>query len=188
MPFPALSANWKSLPDTGQTICYDNDGNHISCPREGQTLYGQDAQYYGLPPSYTVKTINNETVVIDNNTGLTWMQAPPDIDGDGLVGEDDQFNGDDDLPWQDAVSYCSNLFFAGSTEWRLPTLFELLSIVDYERADPAINTDIFNSGRFGFWSATQKAGYSGAAWQVHFATGDADYLEKTYKRAIRCVH
>ena len=50
---PAFAANWNPLPDTGQTKCYDVAGAEIPCPAEGQPLYGQDAQYHGLVPSYT---------------------------------------------------------------------------------------------------------------------------------------
>ena len=36
--------------DTDQDVCYDNI-DEITCPTEGQALYGQDAQYSGNTPS-----------------------------------------------------------------------------------------------------------------------------------------
>ena len=42
------------IPDTGQTTCYDADGNVIdSCPLPGEDFYGQDAHYAINPPYYT---------------------------------------------------------------------------------------------------------------------------------------
>jgi hypothetical protein len=58
-------------PDTGQTKCYDTS-REISCPAPGGPFYGQDAQYAISPPSYEVKTIDGQEVVIDQYCdGLT---------------------------------------------------------------------------------------------------------------------
>lgn len=35
------------LVDTGQTACYDDDGNEIEFPGPGEAFYGQDAQFEG---------------------------------------------------------------------------------------------------------------------------------------------
>jgi hypothetical protein len=40
------------IVDTGQSYCYD-DGVSMPCPIEGESFYGQDAQYNGNAPSYT---------------------------------------------------------------------------------------------------------------------------------------
>jgi len=44
------------IPDTGQTKCYDADGNEIiPCPQLGEPFYGQDANYAPCNPhSYTM--------------------------------------------------------------------------------------------------------------------------------------
>lgn len=62
--------NFSIWPDTGQTLCYNNDGNVITCPVEGQPLHGQDAQYQGPARSYT--SMGGGTMVRDNVTGLIW--------------------------------------------------------------------------------------------------------------------
>ena len=41
----SISAIAGPVPDTGQTLCYDDIGNVITCPLPGQPFYGQDAQY-----------------------------------------------------------------------------------------------------------------------------------------------
>jgi len=57
-------------------------------------------------------------VILDNATGLTWMQA------DSQTGMD----------WQSALEYCETMDFSGETDWRLPNIKELQSIVDYTRS------------------------------------------------------
>ena len=43
--------------------------------------------------------------------------------------------------WQDALNSCKNLDFAGYTDWRLPNVRELLSLIDYGSHDPALPKD-----------------------------------------------
>ena len=66
--------------------------------------------------------------VQDKVTGLLWQKA---IDATTQK-----------LVWQDAKSYCAALPLAGHT-WRLPTRIELLSIVDFTRVGPAIDSKAF---------------------------------------------
>ena len=77
---------------------------------------------------------------------------------------------------------------AGHTDWRLPTEDELISLVDYSKSDPAINTSIFptESASY-FWSASAYAGYSGNAWDVNFYVGLAYYSYKSSSYQVRLV-
>jgi len=36
-----------AVVDTGQTKCYDDSGEQITCPAAGEAFYGQDAQFSG---------------------------------------------------------------------------------------------------------------------------------------------
>lgn len=163
---PGRAANWNPLPDTGQTKCYDAAGNEITCPAAGQPLHGQDAQYQGAAPSYS----DNGNTVTDNNTGLVWMKS------------------DDGTPrdWQGAVDYCNGLDYAGQTDWRLPTRFELKSLVDYGRTNPAINP-VFTCKSSYYWSATTSANYPAYTWVVGFYAGVVGWYGKTDSYYVRCV-
>ncbi len=77
--------------------------------------------------------------------------------------------------WANALTGTTT--FAGSSDWRLPTEDELLSLVDYSIAIPAINTNIFPNTPFAtssmfFWSSSPDAYDASQAWFVTF--GDAD--------------
>ncbi len=180
---PAVAANFNPLPDTGQTTCYDGDGNVIACPAEGQPLHGQDAQYHGPAPSYTD---NGNGTVTDNNTGLVWQKDTADTNNDGSITDDDYPSGDQ-LTWQEAIDYCNGLSFAGASDWRLPTKFELQSIVDYGRYTPTINP-VFSCQSFYYWSATTIIWAStDDAWGVDFEFGGTIWRTKTITFYVRCV-
>jgi hypothetical protein len=136
------------IVDTGQTACYDEDGPAITCPTEGQAFYGQDAQFDGNQPSYTLSA--DGLTVYDNVTGLTWTQSP-DLNGDGDI------NTDDKLTFAEAQAYPNTLNaqnYGGYSDWRLPTMKQLYSLMDFRGTDPSgpdtsgltpfIDTDYFD--------------------------------------------
>ena len=109
--------------DTGQVLCYD-DSNVIACPQEGETFYGQDAQYASAQPAYVD---NGDGTVTDLNTGLMWIQDP---------GEK--------MTYSDAIASAEDFSFAGYDDWRVPTIKELYSLVDFSGVDDAVSgTDPF---------------------------------------------
>ncbi|CAK8724559.1 DUF1566 domain-containing protein [Candidatus Electrothrix aarhusensis] len=171
------AANFNPLPDTGQTSCYDADGNEILCPAEGEPFYGQDAQYQGVAPSYTD---NGDGTVTDNNTGLMWQKDTSDIDNDNLISSDDT------VSWQDAVDYCAGITFAGASDWHLPTRFEISSIIDRTRTSPAINP-IFRAVLRFYWADSIYSSNTSNAWGAHFSRGHTYYTSKLQRYYVRCV-
>jgi hypothetical protein len=114
------------FPATGQTTCYSAAGGVIACPGTGQD---GDIQA-GATLSYTD---NGDGTITDNNTGLMWEKQ-----------SDDGSIHDQDNPyiWADAFDHIDMLnatAFAGYTDWRLPNIKELLSILNYEVSDPAVS-------------------------------------------------
>lgn len=130
--FSALSFADLTYPivDTAQDACYDNS-NEITPPAAGESFHGQDAQYAGNHPSYT--RIAGGLTVHDNVTGLTWTQSP-DLNGDGNIDASDK------LTFAQAQSYPDTLNaanFGGFNDWRLPTIKELYSLMDFRGKDPS---------------------------------------------------
>jgi len=123
-----ISASGGSFPvvDTGQTNCYD-DMAEIDCPVAGESFYGQDAQYSGNQPSYAD---NGDGTVTDNVTGLMWQQSP-DTDGDGDIDAADK------LSYDEAVAGASSQTTGGYSDWRLPTIKELYSLILFSGVDPS---------------------------------------------------
>jgi hypothetical protein len=166
---PIIGSTYDLVPDTGQSKCYD-DTREIPCPNLGDPFFGQDGNYQGSQPSYQLSA--DSLIVTDLNTGLMWQQA------------------DDGIPkdWASAISYCENLEFGGYADWRLPSLQELISIVDYGRFYWSINP-IFSISNSSYWTSNPVADGSNAAWHVVFVHGNTGLdLKDSYPGAYaRCV-
>ena len=111
-PAPATSSNSKityAIVDTGQTKCYD-DIKEISGPKQGEAFFGQDAQYQGNQPGYSLSA--DGLTVSDNVTGLTWQRSP-DTNGDGALTASDK------LTWPQAQTPLRPSIHPGNAEcWR----------------------------------------------------------------------
>jgi len=130
------------IVDTGQDACYGASAQEIACPPQGQTYSGQDAQYAGAQPSYVD---NGDGTITDLNTGLMWQQSP-DFNGDG------QINIEDKKSYSAALQDAETFTLAGYNDWRLPTIKELYSLIDFSGSTamsagssvPYIETDYFD--------------------------------------------
>ncbi len=154
---------------TGQTQSYDADGNVVT---NGSV---KDDGYYqmGKARSYS----RNGDIVIDNAMGLRWQD---DVDSvqkkwrDGII--------------YPAAEYCSALPLGGYTDWRLPSIQELSTLVDASQSNPSATEGIFNhiSSR-NYWSSTINAHDTSNPWAVYFWLGDSyhHYYEDDYY--VRCV-
>ena len=114
-------------------------------------------------PNPTSYTDGGDGTVRDNVTGLLWQKA---IDATTQK-----------LTWDAAKSYCATLTLAGHT-WRLPTRIELLSIVDFTRVGPAIDSKAFPGvpgGAYHWtsspWVVSQIATKPQYSWIVNFYEG-----------------
>lgn len=144
-----------TIPDTGQTQCYDVDNRSIECKKitAGLDYYGQDGHYAGAARSYEDM---GDGAVRDRVTGLRWTKA---------AGKP--------MSFRDAENYCGDLVLAGRA-WRLPKRFQLQSLVDY-----GVDAAVGINGVFSvpddaelFWTGAPLAGAeSSTAWVVDFKAG-----------------
>ena len=92
------------------------------------------------------------------------------------------------LTWEEALTYCERLNFAGYPDWRLPNVNELLSLVDYSLDKPCINTDFFpNTFDEPYWTSTTNVLVPKHAWMVLFNHGNVGSKEKTKSVLVRPV-
>ena len=125
-----------TVVDSGQDGCY-SDQSVIICPSEGEDFYGQDAQYQGVQFAYQD---NGDGTISDLNTGLMWQQSP-DLNGDGEI------NSSDKLTYAEALQGAETFSLAGYDDWRLPTIKELYSLMNFNGitgTTPYFSTDYFD--------------------------------------------
>jgi len=99
-----------------------------------------------------VYTDNLDGTVTDTSTGLTWMRCSlgQTWDGSTCTGKAGLYK------WDQASAFTGSFAFAGQSDWRLPNIRELNTIVDSSAASLA--ADIFpNSPSMTIWSSSIRA-------------------------------
>lgn len=164
---PTRAQSSYPVVDTGQTTCYHATGGIIACPTTG-AFYGQDAQHAGNPASYTD---NGNGTVTDNTTGILWQRSA-DSNGDTVINVADKFT------YSQAGAYCENLSLAGYSDWRLPTIKQLYSLIDFSGVDPSGYNGTDTSGLIPFIDTdTFRFGYGDVAAGERII--DAQYASST---------
>ncbi len=111
-------------------------------------------------------------IVTDTLTGLQWTRA-------NVAGGP--------MNWAAAKKAAEAVTLGGHSDWRLPTIRQLLSIVDYERSNPAIDP-AFECDSAWYWSSTPyKVSPGGYAWIVYFGNGDSGWYGRTDGYRVRAV-
>lgn len=166
---------------TGLDKCYDGSKETV-CPNSTIDYFGQDYQYALKGYCFAKNFTSTEDLVTDNLTGLIWQRTLPDV-YDGCTGSSGAL-----CKWQEAVSYCENLTYADHNDWRLPTIEEYSTIVDYGKSGPSIDTAIFlNNSSKPYWSSTIRPDSINYAWIMDFVDGKVDFFDKSKQYYTRCV-
>jgi len=128
-------------------------------------------------------TDNGDGTVTHNTTGLMWMRCAL-----GQSGADCATGTATTLNWTQGLTAANNSTFATYTDWRLPNLKELASIVETQCTSPSINEMVFpNTPPSFFWSASGFAGFSDSAWGLGFSDGVGDFDSKDFAIRVRLV-
>ncbi len=109
----------------------------------------------------------------DTKNGLMWQDNPAAMN---LKGD-----------WDEAMAYCKSLELGGFSDWRLPGVQELYTLVDINRDDPAITTSIKYSIGEDYWSSSVCVSDLSDAWLVYFEDGGVNHYAKSRDRHVRCV-
>jgi hypothetical protein len=93
--------------------------------------------------------------------------------------------------WLDAGTYCTQVQkLGGYADWRLPSMIELLSLVDYSSVAPTGSIDPFffrGPSTDCIWSSTRQAGTTSSAWYVRATPGDTNVFSFSLMCGVRCV-
>ena len=121
-------------------------------------------------------TDNLDGTISDPQTGLMWSKCSygqtydgNDDDSDQIICEGSPAFGN----WQQAFAWAADSTDYGYSDWRLPNIKELGSIVDFGSARPAINQSVFPNTVSGpYWTSTPSRGNVHQTIFIGFQAGD----------------
>jgi len=174
---PLFTAKDKAFPaKTGQATCYNESGTIISCIGTGQ-----DGEYQkGVTDPPTRFIDNGDGTITDQLTDLMWLKDANCMKNNypGV----DTFNTPNGwVLWRDALAFVGGinsgtypLCSTNYTDWRLPNIRELLSLIDYNNSYPALPSNHpFTSLESFYWSSTSYTYIKPVtkAWYMDFREG-----------------
>jgi hypothetical protein len=136
------------------------------------TRTGDDGDYEKGVATSPRFTDNGDGTVTDNLTGLMWTQ-------DANIGQK--------MTWNAAIDYSNNLSLGTEgcgvnyTDWRLPNIREMQSLVDFGKTLPALPSGhpFSKVQTTEYWSSTTHYTITYFAWRVRMAYGRVDISDKS---------
>ena len=156
-----------SVNDTGQQMCWDAAGSPRPCATTGEDGELQSGVDWPTPRF----TDNTDGTVTDNLTGLMWLQDAGCPTTAPMLWQPA-------LDWVDSLNTtsiaCTNYIPMTYTDWRLPNILELISLVDFGQSSPALplGHPFLNVTNGFYYSSTTSVVDPTAAWAINLDAGD----------------
>jgi len=175
------------FPATGQTTCFSSGGT-IPCAGTGQ----DGDLRKGAPLAYED---NGDGTITDTNTGLTWEK----LSMDGSVHDvGNTYTFDNAIAGH--VATLNTMSYAGHSDWRVPNVKELASIVNYDFVAPSVSSAFNNGCSSGcsvttcsctattkYWTSTTLTNAPPSGWFVNFFFGSVNFDNKSMGFSVRAV-
>jgi hypothetical protein len=167
-------------PQCGKTmLCVESSG---SCYCEKQWVFltvdgvgmcAPDYPIWGIRvlSSASYFTNNGDGTSSDSQTGLMWQQGASALMSGNL-----------------AQGTCDALVLGGHSNWRLPTVAEMDTLIDFGKTAEALPPGFSNTYADYFWTACSVPFEPGNNWIVEFMNGTIGYYTPTAMNyRVRCV-
>ncbi|MBF0257949.1 MAG: VWA domain-containing protein [Desulfamplus sp.] len=167
------SSYWSKSPNsngTGNAWYVNFTDGYVGTYGTTNGGYARCVRSVKLTPSYKD---NGDGTITDLNTGLMWQKSD---DGEKRT-------------WEEALEYSEDLTLGKYSDWRLPNIRELETIVDLTTYSPAINQGYFTVGlqNSGYWSGSSYISGAQGAWALYSGSGVVYARKKDYTNSVRCV-
>lgn len=140
---------------------------------------GQDVSFYegddtskkiGIQRAFD--RVDEQGVVVDKITNLKWI---------------DTKESHKKMNYKEATNYCDSLSVGGYKNWRIPTRYELHSIVSYEGAIPATFSSFSHTNASIYWTSSSYTQDSSKVWAVSFYNALDSPVSEDKSFYVRCV-
>src|SRR5208283_5860296 len=181
----ACNTNLGTCQTNAQTSLSTCQANLATCQGAGTETTPPPSWYQKLTcdskgdcPRFEMLADWNNDAVLDNETGLVWEQSP----STAL------------FAWYETGPHCNELTLSNRMGWRVPTLQELLSLVDQSIGPLTpyipmlpIGNPFSNVQSSYYWSATSIANDDSNAWVLNFNSAYVGPNAKTATSFAWCV-
>tara|TARA_R110001583_G_scaffold69544_2_gene197109 strand:- start:29407 stop:30489 length:1083 start_codon:yes stop_codon:yes gene_type:complete len=135
-------------------------------------------------PSERYVVFGDKYYVRDRVTGLEWTRCAIGQSWNNEKNECQEITKKQVKSWFSYDSAVAEVkryrLLTNNNNWRLPTINELLTIVEHRCQSPAINVDVFpNAPSWRFWSASSMVNNEYYAWVTDFDDGSAETILKS---------
>ena len=181
-------ATSSSIQTGNRTACFNHSLVDTGQSTSTTATFGEDHDYTSANSAATCDmsyTDNGNGTITDNCTGLMWKKcSEPDTSTTTCAGTHSTYT------WENALARCEGLTYPADsyTDWRLPNIKELHSIVNFNNYNPSISTSTFpTTVASSYWSGTTYVYNPSNAWYVSFFYGNTGSYYKTGNSYVRCV-
>lgn len=148
------------------TVAPAGNGPYMAPPAWAQTLTPQIR--------FMVLTNMSDDAVLDRETGLVWARVNAYAFPASPAAMD----------WRDASDACFDLQVGNRTGWRLPTMTELMSLIEFAApfdggrvrlpaGHPFVVSQTNSQGRFDYWTSDR---FNAQTWQVDLTSGQPQLI------------
>lgn len=151
-------------------VCY---GGYADCVvttlERNRSLYVRCVRGFPMPKSlFITSKIDSDEIVTDVSSALIWQNHYVE-----------------NKTWQEALNYCETSTYAGYDDWRLPNMNELISLINYDRYNPA--SDFPDMQPKTFWSSSTYQYNTSKALIISLKNGYVGSHNKTMSSNTICV-
>ncbi|NMC61606.1 MAG: DUF1566 domain-containing protein [SAR324 cluster bacterium] len=178
----SVHAQVTKLAQTGQTSCYSDSGEAVTCSGTGQDGEKRAGQVWPSP-RFEVDYMT----VKDNLTGLTWTKIAREM---GFEYACFPTSNTTAMTWEQAflLADCLNSKnYGGYSDWRIPNVLEMESLINLEDVHGIewLSKEGFQNAFGSFWTSTTAAFDESFAYRInYFHPGSVSVARKTDQNAV----